>query len=273
MNAQPFFLPASDAGPGQRFCLHHAASPAVAPRGAIVYIHPFAEELNKSRRMAALQARAFAGAGFHVLHIDLYGCGDSSGDFADARWELWREDVALGAHWLRDSFPGPLTLWGLRLGALLALDCAHRLRPDGLLLWQAVVSGQAHLHQFARLQSAARLFGGGDTAPDADRHDIAGYTIAPALADAIRTRESQPLPPPCPVQWLELVPASAEQPPQLQAASMLVIERWRQAGANVTAKALCGTPFWHSSEIVEVPALLAASLDAMVSLAPAGTPP
>ena len=272
MNAQPFFLPAGEAGPGQRFCLHHAASPAVAARGAIVYIHPFAEEMNKSRRMAALQAHAFAGAGFHVLHIDLYGCGDSSGDFADARWELWREDVVLAAHWLRGRFPGPLTLWGLRLGALLALDCAHRLRPDGLLLWQAVVSGQAHLHQFARLQTAARMFGG-DTVTGADSHEIAGYTIAPALADAIRRQDAPPLPPACPVQWLELTPASSEQPPALQAASMLVIDRWRQAGASVTAKALCGTPFWTSSEIIEVPALLDASLDAMTSLASTGVPP
>jgi len=33
--------------------------------------------MNKSRRMAALQARVFAAMGFGVLQIDLFGCGDS----------------------------------------------------------------------------------------------------------------------------------------------------------------------------------------------------
>lgn len=47
-------------------------------RGSIVYIHPFAEEMNKSRRMAALQARALTLAGFAVLQLDLIGCGDEA---------------------------------------------------------------------------------------------------------------------------------------------------------------------------------------------------
>ena len=49
--------------------------------------------MNKSRRMAALQARAFAEMGFGVLQIDLFGCGDSSGDFSDARWDIWKQDL------------------------------------------------------------------------------------------------------------------------------------------------------------------------------------
>ena len=70
-----FFLP--DARGGQRFCIHHAAQGPVR-RGQVVYVHPFTEEMNKSRRMAALQSRALAGAGFSVLQIDLAGCGDLS---------------------------------------------------------------------------------------------------------------------------------------------------------------------------------------------------
>ena len=87
---EPFFLPAAH---GERFCIFHL--PVGAARGGIVYLHPFAEEMNKSRRMAALQSRMLAARGFAVLQIDLFGCGDSSGDFGDARWEIWRQDVAL----------------------------------------------------------------------------------------------------------------------------------------------------------------------------------
>ena len=120
---EAFFLPA---GAGQCFCLYH---PPQGPeeKGAVLYIHPFAEEMNKSRRMAALQSRALAAAGFGVLQIDLRGCGDSSGDFGDADWQTWVEDVVNACHWLSARSKAPLWLWGLRAGCLLAVDAAVNL--------------------------------------------------------------------------------------------------------------------------------------------------
>ena len=89
----------------------------------MLYIHPFAEEMNKSRRMAALQSRALAQAGYAVLQIDLLGCGDSSGDFGDATWQSWVSDVVLGCQWLRsqnptqgDSEPDAAVVMGLARG-------------------------------------------------------------------------------------------------------------------------------------------------------------
>ncbi|MCK7493610.1 MAG: alpha/beta hydrolase [Comamonadaceae bacterium] len=77
--------------------------------------------MNKSRRMAALQSRALAAAGFAVLRVDLLGCGDSAGDFGDATWPRWVDDVVAAARWLRRQHPdaadAPLWLWGLRAGA------------------------------------------------------------------------------------------------------------------------------------------------------------
>nr|WP_229259617.1 hydrolase 2, exosortase A system-associated [Duganella aceris] len=252
----PFFLAA---GAGERFCLYHQPDPDVAPRGAILYVPPFAEELNKSRRMAALQSRAYARAGFGVLQIDLYGCGDSSGDFADARWDIWLSDLRLGWHWLTQRNNGPFYLWGLRLGALLALELAASTDPEGLILWQPVISGRAHLHQFARMQSAARLFG---AAPQEHGAEIGGYTVAPELSDAINRLDAAALTPACSTHWLELNPAQ----PALQAASALLIERWREAGIAIEARALQGTSFWASAEISESAELLAATLDATLAV-------
>ena len=84
----------------------------------MLYLHPFAEEMNKSRRMAALACRALAEAGHAVLQIDLRGCGDSSADFGDASWGDWQDDVRLGLAWLDAHTPAdaPLWLWGLRAG-------------------------------------------------------------------------------------------------------------------------------------------------------------
>src|SRR5215472_6075674 len=125
LNMEAFFLPAAV---GQRFCIYHAASGPLA-RGSLLYIHPFAEEMNKSRRMVALQARSFSNAGYAVLQIDLMGCGDSSGDFADATWESWVQDVTLACEWLRHRSSSPLWIWGLRSGCLIAVEAARRLKP------------------------------------------------------------------------------------------------------------------------------------------------
>ena len=59
--------------------------------------------------------------------------------------------MALAAAWLAERDTGPLTLWGLRLGALLALDAATLIEPRRLLLWQPYLSGRTSINQFLRL--------------------------------------------------------------------------------------------------------------------------
>jgi exosortase A-associated hydrolase 2 len=272
--ALPFFLKSPR---GERFCLYHQPNPALAPRGTILYVHPFAEELNKSRRMAALQSRAFAQAGFGVLQIDLYGCGDSSGDFANSRWDLWLGDLQLAWDWLRRRCHGDFYVWGLRLGGLLALDFARRHDVADLILWQMAISGRAHLNQFTRVHSAARMFGvpvdgALDCAgtPAQAQLEVAGYTLASQLSAAINSADAALLTPCCPVQWLELVtppirPVDPVPPPALRAASALLVQRWRDAGALVNTFAIEGQPFWSSAEITESPALIDATLAAMLA--------
>src|SRR5690606_5881333 len=101
------------AGPrGPLFYVLHA--PAVLPpRGSVLFAHPFGDEHNKARRMVAYQARALAAQGFAVLVPDLYGCGDSAGEFAAAEWAGWQDDLRACFTWLRAEYPAPLTLWGL----------------------------------------------------------------------------------------------------------------------------------------------------------------
>ena len=190
----------------------------------MLYVHPFAEEMNRSRRMAALQARELAALGYGVLQIDLLGCGDSSGDFGDARWDLWKQDLASAAAWLGQRLEQPVTLWGLRLGALLALDYARSATHPvaGMLLWQPVLSGPAFLTQFLRLRVASAMLNntserGGTSALRAasqagDVLEIGGYALAPAMAAAIDALESvEAMPPAAPVHWVEAV-GSADSP-------------------------------------------------------------
>lgn len=258
-------------GAAARFALYHA--PQGRCRGAWLYLHPWAEEMNKARRMAALQARALAAAGWAVLQLDLHGCGDSAGDFGDASWDSWRADVALGLDWLHATLGGQLPqapgLWGLRLGALLALDYAARpagRAPAQLLLWQPVLQGASHLTQFLRLRVAAQMLGEGnaDGGTDALRAslaggtplEVAGYTLAPAMASALDALDASRLPPPCPVNWLEVAAAEGRPLPPL---AQRVLQGWQAAGVDARAQCVAGPQFWATQEIAEAPALLAAT--------------
>jgi exosortase A-associated hydrolase 2 len=97
--ASPFFLPGYA---GNLFALYHRpAGPADCRRG-VPYVHPFANETNYTRRAADLLARALAGRGWGVLQVDLFGCGDSDGDFRDASWETWVDDLTTAFGWLQE---------------------------------------------------------------------------------------------------------------------------------------------------------------------------
>lgn len=254
--AEPFFLKADG---GQRFCLYHP--PAGPARGALLYVHPFAEEMNRARRMAALQARAFAAAGHAVLQIDLAGCGDSSGDFGDARWERWQADLALAAAWLRERTDAPLRLWGLRLGALLALDYARAAAHPvaGMLLWQPVLKGSTYLTQFLRLRLAGALLAdgeaGGGTAHlraallAGEPLEIAGYELDARLARALDALDPlDAFRPACPVDWIEAVTQAGAEPSPGAARAAAA---WRGAGVDLRLHPVHSAPFWTTTEITE----------------------
>ena len=268
---QAFFL-ATDTG--QRFCLFHPPQGAT-PLGRVLYLHPFAEELNSTRRVVAGQARALAQAGYGVLQIDLLGCGDSAGDFADATWAAWLHDAQQAHRWLDDHASGPLWLWGMRSGALLAAQLAALLQAPGtapthLLLWQPVASGQQMLQQFLRLRAASQWLGAGSTGEPPPSQvlaqglaiDIAGYTLSPRLAQGLAEAH---MPAPGSLQpgrlvWLE--PSSA-QTPSLSPAAGKQLPAWHAAGWQVQAQAVEGPPFWQTVGTDEAPALVQATLAAL----------
>ncbi len=251
------FIASNDGG--RRFRL--ISEPAAGePCGTVIFVHPFAEEMNKSRRMAARMARGLAGARWRVVQRDLAGCGDSSGDFADATWDAWladvRDEVVLAA-------PGlPLWLWGLRAGALLAAATLAHAPNCSLLLWQPVLSGAQHLQQFLRLHAGARIVGSakGDVQAPAQllrngsAVEVGGYVLSPALAAGLQEAVFEvPAAFNGRIVWLEL---STLEPLQLGAASARCVEALTARGIALECDALGGPPFWTTQEIEECDALL-----------------
>ena len=270
--AEAFFL---DSAQGRRFCLFHA--PQGPCCGALVYVHPFAEEMNKSRRMAALQARALATLGYGVLLIDLAGCGDSEGEFGEARWEHWKCDLAAASAWLLARVQRPVGLWGLRLGALLALDYA-RSAPQAvahpvaqLVLWQPVLKGAPFLTQFLRLRLAGAMLDQGAAAQGGtgalraalaagEALEVGGYLLAPALAAAIDAADIDAgAAPACPVHWFEL--AASERALSPAAASLSAA--WTALGRAPVMHQVACPPFWATQEIAECGALIDATCAAL----------
>lgn len=266
--AEPFFLKAHL---GERFCLFYSPHPDRKCRGSILYIHPFGEEMNKSRRMAALQARAFSDIGFAVLQIDLFGCGDSSGQFCEARWNIWKEDLAIALNWMKNRITGPVTLWGLRLGALLALDYAMNEAEaiNRIILWQPVTNGESFLNQFLRLQMANEMLANPDSGKvgstkmmrqkltNGEMLEVAGYELAPALAAAIdRLRAAELLVRKSNINWFEIVSESGL---NLSPAAVKVIAEWKREGVNPQLHLVSCPPFWASQEILECYPLITAT--------------
>jgi exosortase A-associated hydrolase 2 len=270
-----FFLPVEGKVGGQRLCIFHAPARAAA-RSAIVYVHPFAEEQNKARRMAALQARALAAAGHAVLQIDLLGCGDSSGDFADATWSQWLDDVVTGTRWLLQQVPGaPLWLWGLRGGCLLAADVASRLDTRcSLLMWAPVTNGKLMLQQFLRMKTAAERIGTaamaatrspGDHFADGQSVEVGGYLVSPALAAGLEAARLAPSVGCGRLEWIEV---SNRPDASLAPASGPVLASWRAAGIRVETHVVPGPAFWQTAEIETAPSLLALTSERLCAEVP-----
>jgi len=260
----PFFLEGEH---GALFCIH--LYPAATPsKGGILYLHPFAEEMHKSRRMAALQARRLAAEGYAVLQLDLTGCGDSGGDFADATWNIWLDDARCAQAWLSAKTSGPIKLWGLRTGASLAVGLASTLSGiEQLLLWQPVINGEQYLNQFLRIKLASEMLSQGQAQNgtkmlranlDAGQSiEVGGYLLNATLANDLAHLKLTEMPPPCPVIWLELGQEAGYHPTP---ASQHVIEVWQTAGVSVQTRTLAGEPFWITQEITECADLIEATV-------------
>lgn len=258
-----------DAGGRRLFVLD--IRPVGPCRGAVLYVPPFAEEMNRLRSHAVQLARRLAAEGWRCLLPDLTGTGESDGDFTAADWQGWVDDVRMAGRWLAQEAAGPLTLWGMRTGALLAAEALQgeqALPASRLLLWQPVLDGKLFLTQYLRLRIAAQVV------TDAEREtteqirarlsagevvEVAGYALTGRLADGLATRRLSDLcpPPGCPVLWLEVV-AQPDQP--LPPVSQRLVDAWRAKGLPVAAAGVACPMVWQVHRRADAPELLDATL-------------
>lgn len=234
--------------------------PPDASRGCVIVVPPFAEEMNKCRRMVTEVAVGLANSGISTIVPDLYGTGDSAGDFEDADWGTWVGDLGAVTRWADANALAPTGCLAIRLGAALALAASRAGQLPAVsrtALWQPVFDGGRYLQQFLRLRTVvammedrretladlkAQLAGGSAV-------EVAGYSLSSRLA-----AELERLGPPEPwpdvwgrVTWIEVVRVEGAALPE---PAQELLATARGGGAQVESSTVVGEPYWSATEIV-----------------------
>lgn len=265
---QAFFL---DGAAGKLFCTGSLHGESRDPRRKVLIVPPFAEELNKARHVLATLAASIGDAGHDVLMPDLFGTGDSAGDFSEATLDIWRSDLDLAIEHL--DARGELELVGLRTGALLAADTACRHRVKSLTLLHPMVDGRQQLTQMLRLRLAGGLMGEGEKETvsqlrqrlaDGECLEIGGYGLSGQLAAGLETLALSKITPVDveQVRWIELVP----QPDRsLMPVSQRLIDDWRENGVRIVSAVIVCDQFWATQEIAPCHAIVEETMKYFVS--------
>ena len=262
---QPVFL---DSEFGSLFAIYFAPT-QVKPERALLHVHAFAEEMNKSRRMVSLQAKALSEEGYAVLVLDLFGMGDSAGDFGEATWPIWLDNIHTAITWLKQQGIQEISLWGLRLGALLAMDYIDQRGDDiqRLLLWQPVLNSDNFLSQFLRLRVAASIMNTNQPKEktselkqclqSGESIEVAGYSLNPELINPLLKIK------PNPVSWkhlrsVDIFEIVSNESTQSAFAFQQFMGGVSDLGIEASFSKVVGDSFWASQEITFAPTLLLA---------------
>jgi len=183
---------------GKCFVLEYLPAPNLLNNQSVLFIPPFGEENNNSRKMHSAIARNLANEGFSVFMIDLFGTGDSEGQFVDALWDDWLDNIKLlFENHLKQQFI-KTNILATRLGALMlaGLFENERLPINKCLLLQPILKGKTFAKQLMRTKIAAMAFKGekctqNDLQQDLEFQgliEISGYQISKSMLDKIKSK-------------------------------------------------------------------------------------
>lgn len=242
----------------------------------IIYIPPFSEEANRCRAMTSLQARTLAEKGIGVFVIDLFGTGDSAGNFVEGNWQLWQDNIITGLNWLKNKYGYDCdTLWGTRLGAMLAVDVALQLNSiKNLIFWQPVINGKNFFTQFLRIRIAAELGENTGTTSTTELRqqfeagksvEISGYEVSPDLAISIDKLKPSKLLSlnDVNINWFEIHSTAEIITPRT---TQKALNECNKAGISITLHQVNGPAFWQLHERFLAPNLIEATTDVITGI-------
>jgi pimeloyl-ACP methyl ester carboxylesterase len=238
-------------GPAERPLVGWLTTPN-AGEGAtgVLILPPVGYAYWSSHRTLRVIAERLAGLGHAVLRIDYDGTGDSAG----AQWDggrlgAWRASAAAAAAELRDQGCTRLILFGVRLGAAIALHDGAALRADGVVAWAPVVSGRRYVREIRLLATPVP-----DGVSDLPAGTLlaAGCVYLPETLDQIAGLTGAELAPPAP----RLLVVASDQDGEVPG----LVERLEQLGCAVERRAVEGV-----DRALELPAEYATPPEEVVS--------
>ena len=258
----PLFI---DGSAGDIFIIHYRPDGG-SKRHCVVVAPPFGEEMNKSRRQIALQARALAGLGVGFVVPDLTGTGESDGELSSVSLSNWGSDLAATVNWARKEGYESISVLAVRSGALLVarflVDGEGRV--DRVVFWQPATSGKVFLNQFLRLKVASAAMGGAEGASvkelrnqlaDGAAVEVAGYSLTPRFFADFDTLALTDLAGAAPldISWIDM----GAEDSRLAPVTRNTIQAVTEAGFSVHHQFCSGPPFWATAEISTAPELVA----------------
>jgi exosortase A-associated hydrolase 2 len=239
-------------------------------RGTLLVVAPFADEMNKSRRMLALAAAELAAHGFDVVLPDVYGTGDSEGEFRDATLDRWQRDLDCVHDYVVLSGASIVAVMGLRFGALLAAHWLHATRRSvhAAMLWQPQTSGEQLIAQFLRIRVAASMMSEQrETAQQLMQQmqtagfvEIAGYQLGARLTRDLESLQLATLATPA-LGATRICEVARRDPLGPSAATTDLAAKLAAQGVTAEVDVVAGEGFWNSTEIVVNQELVRRSTD------------
>lgn len=230
------------------FGIHHPPTVGSVRARGVVLCPPFGPEYLRAHRSLRELAHGLAGSGLHVLRFDYHGTGDSGGAKEEGTVEQWLEDVGSALEEAKEAAGATrVSLVGLRLGAALAaLASSGRRDIDSLVLWNPIVSGQAHLDDL--LERHATLMATRPRPkgyrPDEPPTETLGAPLTAALREGLGAIDLTALPgPPAP---RVAVVCNEDDPP-----ATALYQHLRQQGAAVELEHQPDSRFWLRQDDIE----------------------
>ncbi len=263
----PYFL---ETAHGSIFVIEYGPRVLKPGTETVIIVPPFAEEMNRCRRMMSLQARSLAGNGLRAVLVDLHGTGDSEGDFSDASWTAWCDNIVSVLSRTVQTGRGSISFLAIRFGALVLFNGQSELvsRASKIVLWSPCTNGSTFLKQFLRIRVASQMSENDgrkesiaelmDRFESGESVEVAGYEISPELARSmsLATLIADDFEASTPIHWFEIVSSPSSPIPRPNSA---LIEKLQRDHTGLSVTPVYGDKFWNSVEITTVPTLIDAT--------------
>lgn len=249
--------------------------PSGRPSGrTVLVVPPFAEEMNKARRLVADTAEQLVAGGTAVLQPDFFGTGDSDGEFREATLDRWLADLGATCQWSAQQGFAVSAALAVRLGcAIVSRAVTEQVLPhvDRSVFWQPVLDGNKFLKQFLRLRVAASMMAEDrkesvreirSRISDGETVEVAGYPLTDRMCAGLEELVVERMPAELgDVTWIELTSddVTLATPPTTPS----ILDSYRMRGGGASIRRLQGAPFWTSIETVRNPDLANATMDAL----------